>query len=94
MHGGQGDRARIADPAGFQAELLVLGRGQVGQERAQRRLLLIAREGGRGVRERVQVGARADHVPPGGHLDVQSERPFHLTDQVGQGAGHPGAQLA
>ena len=96
VHGGQGDAVGVADPARLQAELLFLGRGQVGQERAQRRLVLVARERRRGVRERVQVGPGAGRVGAGprGHLDVQPEHPLDLADQVGQRAGHPGTQVA
>ncbi len=56
VHGRQLDRVRLADPASLQAELLVLGGGQVGEERAQRGLLLIPGERRRSVSERVQVG--------------------------------------
>ena len=96
MHGAQDDTVAVADPACLQAEFLLLGCGQVGQERAQRRLVLVARERRRGVRERVQVGPGAGRVGAGprGHLDIQPEHPLDLADQVGQRAGDPGAQFA
>ncbi len=86
MDGGQGDGVGPARLAGLQAELLRFCRGQVGEERAERGLLLVVCEGGRRVRERVQVGAGDGGIPPrlGRHLDIQAQCPLHLPDQVGQ----------
>ena len=86
VHGQQLDRVRLADPPGLQAELLLLGRGQVGQERAEGRLGALAGERVRHVGEGVQVGARRDRVDPGprGDLDVQAEHALRLRGQVGE----------
>ncbi|WP_246005147.1 hypothetical protein [[Actinomadura] parvosata] len=60
MHGHQLDAVALADPAGLQAELLALGRLEVGEERPQRGILGVAGEAGGRVEERVEVGrARA-----------------------------------
>ncbi len=96
MHGEQLDRVRLADPARLQTELLLLRRREIGEERAQRRLRLIARERRRHVGERVQVGPRGGQVAarPGGDLDIQAQRALHLGDQVGQRPGHVPAQIS
>ena len=88
MRGEQLDRVRVADPPGLQAELLLLGRCQVGQERAQGRLGALAGERVRHVGEGVQVGARRHRVHPGprGDLDVQAEHALRLGGQVGERA--------
>jgi len=62
VHGRQLDRVGVADPPALEAELLRLGGGEIGQERAQRRLVLVAGEGRRRVGERVEVGVRARRV--------------------------------
>ncbi len=94
MHGGELDRVGLADPAALQAEFLLLGGAQVGQERAERGFLLLAGEGGRGVGEGVQVGPGGGGIGagPGGDLDVEPERPLDFGHQVGQRPGHVGAQ--
>ena len=79
---------------GLEAELLLLGGRQVGEERAERRLRLVARERDGDVGEGVQVGPRRGQVAarPRGHLDVEAERPLHLGDEVGERPGHVLAQ--
>ena len=62
MHGQQLDRVRFAHPPGLQPELLRLRGRQVGEERAEGGFRLIARERGRHVDERVQVGPRGGQV--------------------------------
>ena len=86
MHREQLDRVRFPHPAGLQAELLLLGRGQVGQERAEGRLGALAGERVRHVGERVEVGTRRDRIGPGprGDLDVQAEHALRLRGQVGE----------
>jgi hypothetical protein len=88
VHGEQLDRLGLADPARLEAELLLLRGGQVGEERAQRRLFLVGAERRRRAGERVQVGPGGGRVEagPGRHLDVQAERALDLTDQVGERA--------
>ena len=86
VDGGQSNRVAVADMAGFQTELLLLGRRQVGEEGTERGLLLIPGEARGRVRERVEIGAGAGRVPPGPgrHLDIQPEHPLNLAHQVGQ----------
>ena len=59
------DRVRLADPPRLKPELLLLGGGQIGEERAERRLRLVAREHRRHVGERVQVRRAVARSPPG-----------------------------
>jgi hypothetical protein len=94
VHGRQLHRVGVADPAPLQPELLCLGGGEVGQERAERWLFLVAGERGRRVRERVEVGVGACRVGAGprGHLDVQAQRALHLADEFRQGPGRVLAQ--
>ena len=65
VHGRELDRVGLADLAGLQAELLRLGRLEIGQECAERRLLRVARERGRRVGERVKVGPGGSRVAAG-----------------------------
>ena len=84
VHGEQLDRIRLPHPPGLQPELLLLCRGQVGQERAEGRLGALAGERVGHVGEGVQVGAGRDWIGtgPGGDLDVEAEDALGFGGQV------------
>ena len=89
VHGEQLDRVRLADPAGLQPELLLLGRGQVGQERAQRRLGALAGERVGHVGEGVQVGAGRDRIGPGRAATSMSRPRTRSASAVRSASGRP-----
>ena len=81
------------DLARGEPALLLLGRGQVGQERRERAALGLLGEPGRHVTDRVEVGPGQPGPGRGaavdGDLDVEPDRLGDVGDQVGQALVEP-----